>query len=741
MSIKNPSRRLVIFGGLAAGGGLAVGWALSPFSTLDRAHRLAGRPGASMLGAWVRIGADNTVTVIVPHAEMGQGVHTSLPMMLAEELDADWSLVRVEQAPADMAFATTAMGQGYLLGNLDIPRLATGVLDFGLLKLGQYMNFQMTGGSMSVRFTGVLGMRRAGAAARAMLIQAAATGWAVPATEITAKSSRLQHSASGRSATFGEMAERAAVLSVPLKAPLKRKADYTIVGRPLARLDIPAKVDGSAIYSADVRLPGMLYGAIASSPTFGGLLKSVDGASVGNARGVERVVTLPDAVVVLADNTWRARSALDALKPVWNDGAKAGTSSATIFAAMDAALLRGEFKKDHAIGDAPGALASARRTIEATYRLPYLSHAQMEPVNCIAWFKGTKLEIWGGFQHPLLARAHAAKSAGLPIDNVTIHHTVMGGGFGRRGSTLDFLAKTVAVAKQVDVPVQLSWSREEDMTQGFYRNAAVAKLRAGLDAQGRVAAWVSSFTDRHEPSDATTLHYTIPHQLARHVATNNPIPWGPWRSVDHTLHGFFIESFMDELAHAAGQDPFEFRRAHLGAAPRHRAVLERAAAMSGWAVPSPPGRARGIAIRESFGTIVAQVAEVSVSPRGRVRVHKLFSACDPGEVVNPATFSAQIRGGAIFGLSATLYGEITIANGRVVEQNFPDYEMVRMAEAPTQEVSIIESGAPMGGAGEPGTPPVAAAVANAVFALTGHRIRELPLRKLDLRKPPGAAQS
>lgn len=741
MSLKHPSRRLVIFGGLAAGGGLAVGWALSPFSTLDRARRLAGRSGASMLGAWVRIGADNTVTVIVPHAEMGQGAHTSLPMMLAEELDADWSLVRVEQAPADMAFATTAFLQGYLLGHWDVPRLATAAVDFGMRKIGEFMNLQMTGGSMSVRFTGVLGMRRAGAAARAMLIEAAAAKWAVPASEIVARSSRLQHLASGRSATFGEMAERAALVSVPLKTSLKRRSDYTISGRPLPRVDIPAKVDGSALYSADVRLPGMLYGAIASSPTFGGSLKSVDTAVAGKARGVARIVTLPDAVVVLADNTWRARSALDALKPDWNDGPKAGTSSATIFAAMDAALQRGEFKKDHAVGDAPRALASAQLTIKATYRLPYLSHAQMEPVNCIAWFRGTKLEVWGGFQHPLHARAHAAKSAGLPIDNITIHHAVMGGGFGRRGSTLDFLAKTVAAAKQVDVPVQLSWSREEDMTQDFYRNAAIAQLEAALDAQGRVAAWVHSFTDRHEPADAAAVHYAIPHQLARHVETSNPIPWGPWRSVDHTLHGFFIESFMDEMAHAAGQDPFEFRRAHLSAAPRHRAVLERAAAMSAWTVPAPAGRARGIAIRESFGTIVAQVAEVSVDSRGRVRVHKLFSACDPGEVVNPVTFAAQIRGGAIFGLSATLYGEITIAKGRVVQQNFPDYEMVRMAQAPSQEVSIIESGAPMGGAGEPGTPPVAAAVANAVFALTGHRLRELPLRKFDLCKPPGAAQS
>src|SRR5262245_2454172 len=338
MRPSKPSRRLVIFGGLAAGGGLAIGWALAPFSTLARAQRLAGRAEASMLGAWVRISSDNTATVIIPHAEMGQGVHTSLPMMLAEELDADWSLVRVEQAPADVAFATVAMGQGYLLGDRDIPRLAVGVVDFGLSKLGQYMNFQMTGGSMSVRFTGVLGMRRAGAAARAMLIEAAAAAWGVPAAAVETKASRLQHTASGRSATYGEMAERAAILAVPAKPPLKRKSQYAIVGRPLPRLDIPAKVDGTATYGADVRLPGLLFGAIASSPVFGGTLKRVDTAPARRVRGVSQIVTLPDAVAVLADNTWRARTALDLLNPVWDDGAKGGMSSATIFTAMDAAL-------------------------------------------------------------------------------------------------------------------------------------------------------------------------------------------------------------------------------------------------------------------------------------------------------------------------------------------------------------------------------------------------------------------
>ncbi|MBL0075761.1 MAG: xanthine dehydrogenase family protein molybdopterin-binding subunit [Rhodocyclaceae bacterium] len=725
------SRRFFIFSGIAAAGGLAIGYALMPLTTLGRARKIAGKDGATMVTAWVRIGTDNSVTVIVPHSEMGQGVHTSLPMMLAEELDADWSLVRMEQAPADKAFANAALAQGFLRGDKTIPSVLAGTADFSFRKIAEVINLQVTGGSTSVRFTGVEGMRRTGAAARAMLIKAAATSWGVPEAEVIAKQSKLSH-ASGKTATYGEMAAIAASFDAPADVPLKAKKDYTIVGKPIARFDIPPKVDGTAVYGLDLRLPNLSFAVVAASPVFGGTLKSVDAAPAKAMRGVKQVVKLADAVAVVADNTWRAKEALLALKPVWDDGPNATISSQSIFAAMDAALDAGKFKTDHSTGDADAVLKGAKKIIEATYCVPYLAHATMETVNCTAHFENDKLTVWGGFQDGLGARAAAAKFAGISIDDVSLHHTAMGGGFGRRGSTLNYLKHAIGVARQVQGPVQVVFTREEDMTQDNYRHASVSRMKAALDEKGKVTAWLHQFTEKFDPPEATMVNYDFANQASRYVKGLNPIPWGPWRSVDHTQMGFFIETFVDELAYAAGQDPFAFRRAHLGGAPRHKAVLELAAAMAGWETKPAQGRARGIAIRDAFGTIVAQVAEVSLNADGRVRVHQVWSAVDPGEVINPATFVAQIQGGAIYGLTAALYGEITIDKGRVVQRNFPDYEMVRMADAPQHEVRFIESGARTGGAGEPGTAPIAAAVGNALFALTGKRIRELPFKNFDL---------
>jgi len=725
------SRRLVIFGGAATAGGLAVGYALMPFQTLDRAKGMIAKEGSTPLSAWVRIGTDNTVTVIVPHSEMGQGVHTSMPMMLAEELDADWSLVRMEQAPADMAFANGALAREYLRGDMSIPSWMSGAAEFGSRKVAEFMNLQITGGSTAVRMTGVRGMRMSGAAARWMLIKAAAAAWGVPESEIVAKKSKLSH-ASGKSATYGEMAAAAAAFDPPVDVPLKAKKDYTIVGQPIARFDIPGKVDGSAKYGIDLRLPNMTYAVIAASPVFGGTLKSVDEKPAMAMKGVKKVVKLPAAVAVVADNTWRAKEALAALQPVWDEGKNAGVTQASIFAAKEAALAKGGLTEDHASGNVDEALKGAKNVIEATYKVPFLAHATMEVMNCTAHFEGDKLTIWGGFQDGLGAKARAAKAAGIPIDNVMLHHTAMGGGFGRRGGTLDYIDKAVAVARQVEGPVQVVFTREEDMTQDFYRHASLAKMRAAIDDKGKVTAWLHTFTEKHDPPEAIRVNYDFANQAARYASDTNPIPWGQWRSVDHTQQGFFIETFMDELAAAAGKDPFEFRRAHLEGAPRHKAALELVAEMANWSTPPEQGRARGIAIRDAFGTIVAQVAEVSVGTDGRARVHKVWSAVDPGEVINPATFTAQIQGGAIYGLTAALYGEISIDKGRVVQQNFPDYEMVRMAEAPEHEVRFIESGARTGGAGEPGTAPIAAAVGNAIFALTKKRIRELPFRKATL---------
>lgn len=725
------TRRLVIFGGAAvAGGGLLVGYATLPWQTLDRARQIGGKPGETMLSAWVRIAKDNSVTVIVPHSEMGQGVHTSLPMMLAEELDADWSLVRMEQAPADMAFANQGLARGFMMDMTgSAPAFLSGPLDFMSRKTAEAMNLQVTGGSTSVRWTGVEGMRRTGAAARLMLVKAAAAAWGVDEASITTADSRLTHAASGKSATYGEMAEAAATQSVPVDCPLKAKKDYKIVGKPIKRFDIPAKVDGSAVYGLDKRLPGMRFAVISASPVFGGKLKFVDEKPALAMKGVSQVVKLEDAVVVVADNTWRAKEALAALSPVWDEGANAGVTSASIIAGMDAALAKDGLSEEHGAGDVDAALAGAKKVVEARYEVPYLSHAPMEVMNTTVHLEGDKLSVWGGFQDGLAARVLAAQTAGLPVDNVTLNHTAMGGGFGRRlPQYMDYLALAVKVGMQVKGPVQLVYTREEDMTHGFFRHASVAKMKGVLDDKGRVTAWLSSVAERHDPPEASRINYSIANQAVRYASGTNPLPWGAWRSVDHTQLGFFIETFMDELAHAAGQDPYAFRRAHLASAPRHLAVLDLVAEMSGWSTPAPAGRARGISIREAFGSIVAQVAEVSLGAEGLPRVHRLWTAVDPGEVVNPATFVAQIEGGAIFGLSAALYGAITVDKGRVVEQNFPDYEMVRMADAPVQQVKVIESGARTGGAGEPGTAPVAAAVGNALFALTGVRVRALPFR-------------
>ena len=727
------TRRKLMVSAALAGGGVLLGYAMAPFSTIDRARKLAAGDGA-LLVTWVKITPDNRVTVIVPHSEMGQGVHTAMPMMLAEELDADWALVSMEQAPADMAFANGPLAKGYLSGDASIPKFLSGLTDFGGRKIAEFMNMQMTGGSTAVRFTGVVGMRRAGAAARWMLIQAAANEWKVAADEITTKDSRLMHAASGRSASYGDMASKAVDFDPPANLPLKDSNAYTIVGTPKQRFDIPAKVNGSAIYGVDVRLPNMMFAAIKACPVFGGKLKSFDAKAVSAMRGVKSVHAVGEnSVAVIADNFWRAQQAMLALPIEWDEGANAAHSSASVLAGMQAALEKGEFENDHAFGDAEAATKSAAKIVEAIYSVPYLAHATMEPMNCTAHFSSGKLEVWGGFQDGLGARVRAAKVADLPLENVTLHHTAMGGGFGRRASTLNYLDQAVLLARQVDYPVNVIWSREEDMTQDYYRNASVSNMRAGLNAAGRPVSWQQDYTEKRDPEDATWIPYAIADRRARVVSGTDPIPFGAWRSVAHTQHGFFIESFMDELAHAAGRDPFEYRRDLLGDAPEQKVVLEAAAQMSGWGSPLPMGRARGIALRQSFGTIVAQVAEVSVSSEGQARVHKVWCAVDPGEVINPDTLVAQMESGIIYGLTAALYGEISIDRGRVVEQNFPDYEMLRQADAPMIEVKLMPSGRPTGGAGEPGTPPIAAAVSNAIFSLTRQRIRSLPLRKHDLR--------
>jgi isoquinoline 1-oxidoreductase beta subunit len=728
---KKPSRRFVILGALAAGGGAAIGFALMPFSRLGEQRAMLAKDREHALLGALRIGADDKVTVIIPHADMGVGNGTALAQQLAEELDADWAKIGIERAPGETAFANYALGQAYLRGDTAIPAALAGPAWLVTRRIAESMNLQITGGSTAIRFTGMEGMRHAGACARWMLTRAAAAAWKVPASEITVENGRLKH-ASGKDSGFGAFAEAALAFDPPARLPFKARADYKIVGQSKQRLDIPMKVNGAAKYSGDVRLPDMVFAAIRATPVPGGTLQSVDEAPAKAMRGVSAVIKTPNAVAVLADSFWRANQAVNALDPKWNDGANAGMSSAATLTAMEAAVKgEGDLKKDYAQGDGEKVFASAKTVVERVYTVPYLAHAAMEPVGCVAQFKDGKLTIWGAFQDALGAKAQAMKTAGLPDANVKIIHTEMGGAFGRRGSTLDFLDHAIAIAKQTDKAVNLTYTREEDMTHDFYRNASAAYMRAVLDKDGRPLAVSHNYAERNDPKESSEFPYAIAGKQAKFVTGLNPAPWGAWRSVDHSIHGFFIESFVDELAHEAKADPMAYRRELLVEEPRFAATLEAVAQMSNWnSAKADKTAGLGVSVVISFGTVVAQVVRV-VLEGGKPRVTDVWLAADPGLCVNPDGFAQQMESGVIYGLTAALYGEITIDKGRVQQTNFPDYPMIKMADCPKIHVKILESGAATGGAGEPGTPPIAAAVANGLFALTGKRARSLPLAKQD----------
>lgn len=725
---KGPSRRLLILGGLAAGGGIAIGAALSPFSRLDEQRKLAGRPGESVLLSALRIAPDDTITVIYPHADMGAGNGTALAQIVADELDADWSKVRIERAPAEVAFANGALAQGFLRGDIEIPEAMAGLGWLVTRRIAETLHLQITGGSTAIAITGMEGMRHAGASARYMLARAAAKAWGVPVDDVVVASGRLTH-ASGKSAGFGEFAEASLAFDPPARLPFKAKTAYTQIGLSRPRLDIPAKVTGEAIYSGDVRLPGMVFAAIRACPTPGGTLASVDAGPAEASRGVVKVVKLPNAVAVLADNFWRARKAVEALEPQWAQGAKAGLDSAATLVAMGAGVKGAKLRKDHAKGDTAKALdAPDAKIVERTYTVPYLAHAAMETVGCVAHMREGRLEIWGAFQDSLGARYHAAKTSGLDPAQVALNHTEMGGAFGRRAFNLDFLDHAIALARTTEAPVNLIYTREEDMTHDFYRNASVARMRAILDEEGLPVAVSHHYAERNDPKDASHFPYSLENVDVKFSTGDNAAPWGAWRSVDHSVQGFFIESFIDELAHEAGQDPYQYRRRLLADDARSLAVLDAAAEMAGWTQPAGARpRALGIAIKKSFGTVVCEIAEVAIGADGSVRVPNVWVAADPGLVINPNGFAQQMESGVIYGLTAALYGEITFRDGQVVQRNFLDYPMVKMADCPRISVRIMESGARTGGAGEPATPPIAAAVANALFAATGKRVRNLPI--------------
>lgn len=738
------SRRGFITTGVIAGGGLIVGATLPLGQRAAKLSPLVAKEGETLVSAWVKLDANNVLTVIAPHSEMGQGAQTALTQMLADELDADWNRVKFQEAPAVKEYANYPLTKGYLLGDADIPKILVPTVDGLAFQASKALDLQITGGSTSVALTGVYGMRVAGAAVREMLQSAAAQAWQVAAEEIDLVDSHLIHQASNRRAKFADFATVAAGMTPSVSPKLKDPSDFKIMGKSVQRLDIPAKVDGSANFALDIQLPNMLYATVHRAPVFGAKIESLDDTAARQMPGVVDIIQLPsqqdsstehgvngDAVAVVAEGYWQAKQALAKLAIQWSATGNESVSSDSIFEQFSRDLDAGlERETDRLEGDVESLVANADQLIEAEYRVPYLAHACMEPLNATAWVKDGRCELWIGCQNPLGFQTAAAQALGLDADNVTVHNQLMGGGFGRKAYT-DWGVQAVLIAAQVNRPVKLIWSREEDTRQDFYRPAAQSRFRAALDTAGQLKTWENSYVNKMEPATAPLIPYAVDAQDIGYVASPTHIPLGPWRSVDHTQHGFFTESFIDEVAAAASADAYQYRAALLKDKPRHLAVLDRAATEAQWNKPLAEGRGRGIALQESFGSIVAQVVEVTVNA-GNLSVDRVVAVIDAGFAVSPDGITAQIESGIIYGLSAALYGEISIAKGAVTQSNFHDYQSVRITDAPLIETHIINSGEAWGGAGEPGTPPIAPALANAIYNATGQRIRQLPIKNIDL---------
>jgi len=719
--MRKWTRRAFIGTGTLAGGGFVLGVAGVAFSPSRHSVVADDAATTGQLTTWLLVTPDNLVTVLVPHCEMGQGSQTALAMMAAEEMEADWNLVRVKEAPATDEYANAYIARAF---GGEIPARFGRAFDYGTYRVARWYGTQATGGSTAVRGTGRYGMSVAGAAAKEMLIAAAAERFGVSAGECKAASSRILHAASGRSATFGELASAAAKFSVPSNPVLKDPDTYTIRRTARQRFDIRSKVNGSAVYGIDFTLPAMLYAAVEIAPVYGGKLVSVDSTPAEAMPGVKRVVRLENAVAVVADSYWHARKAIASLKPQFDDAGHGGVSTESIFAAFDQSL-----------GAVPDTPKNAATLVTADYRVPFLAHATMEPMVCTARVESDRAEIWAGVQDPLNARSAAAKALGMDVERVKLTNLPLGGGFGRRlPFTYDYVELGARIGKAMSpVPVKLVWSRENDIQHDYYRPAGMARFAGALDQNGMPVAARCHYAGGGD-GESVFMPYAIADKRADSRDASHPIRTGAWRSVLNSQHGFFKESFIDELAHAAGKDPFLFRRDLMSDQPRFRAALEKAAAMANWSTPLPAGEGRGIAITESFGTIVAEVAHVTVSPEGGLRIRNVFAAVDCGDVVNIDTAKAQVEGGIIFGLSAALLSEITIAQGRVVEKNFRDYRMIHIADAPQIEVDFIRSDAKLGGLGEPAVPPIAPAVTNAIFAATGVRVRELPIKNHPLAR-------
>ena len=750
----------------AAGTALTVGWAiLPPRQRLSTSQPLPVGPGQQAFNGWVKIATDDSVTVMVPKSEMGQGVLTSLAMVLADELDADWARVRTEHPPLDAIYnnlATVVDGLPFHPGDDGaIKRLAGHLTAKTMREIG----LQVTGGSSSIKDLW-LPMREAGASARAMLVAAAAQAWGVPAADIQVAKGVVRHAASGRQLRFAELAERAARLPLPDKPTLKTPAQFTLIGQPMRRQEAAAKHDGSARFGIDTLQPGQRFASVLLCPTLGGAVASFDAKAALALPGVLQVVVVPPlrggsgGVAAIAATPWQAMVAAKAVVVQWAHGPAATLNSAGIGRQLRERLAADDGFAYFQQGDAPAALAQAARTLKAEYSAPLLAHATLEPQNCTVLYTpdakdGPRATVWAPTQVPGLGRWAAAQALGLQSDEVLMQVTLLGGGFGRR-LEVDFIAQAAHVAKALPgVPVQTCWSREQDSTHDFYRPPCVARYQAGFDAQGRLTAWqaasagpsiIHQFLGRQfglpgGGPDKTTAEgafdqpYEWPAAHISHAIVALPVPVGFWRSVGHSHQAFFKESFVDEAAHVAGQDPLAFRLALLKNHPRHAAVLQRAATVAGWGQPLAPAadgapRARGIALHQSFGSTVAQVAEVSLDPADtkRIRVHRVVAAIDCGTAVNPNHIRQQMEGAVVFGLGAALYGEVTLEAGQVQQTNFHQQALLRGADCPLITTEILPSTEPPEGVGEPGTPPIAPAVANAVFALTGQRLRSLPLR-------------
>ena len=747
-------RRHFIIGTVLAAGALGVGWlAAPPRQRLVGAKPLPVGPGEAALNGWVKVGSDNSVTVMMSQAEMGQGVHTGLAMVLADEMDAAWESVRLEQAPLDSIYNN----QAAIVDSLPFDPGDDGLMKRGTVHvlrrvLREIPGMAGTGGSSSIRDQW-LPLRQAGASARIMLIGAAAQAWKVRAAECTTESGTVRHP-SGKSATYGELAAAAAQQPLPKDPPLKAAAQFRLIGRDVRRLDNAAKLNGAAGYAIDAAPAGLLYASIRMCPTIGGRVASFNAAQAFKQQGVVKVLAvepvkgslagtgaIAGGVAVIADTPWHAMRALETVQIEWDHGAATNLSSAGIFASLTQALDTHAGSAHLQRGDVAQALKRAAKTITAEYRVPFLAHATMEPMNCTVKYANGAATVWAATQAQGLARHAVAKALGIAASRVDIRVPYLGGGFGRRYLS-DCMVQAAQLARATGgAPVQLIWSREEDITHDFYRPAFIARCEGGFDAAGKLIAWklTSAGSNMGAPSfigassdGAANTPYRVPNMRFAHEALESPVTMGIWRSVANSQNAFFIESFLDELAASSGVDPLALRATLLaGNAPALR-VLNRAAQLCGWGTPAaaPDGarRARGIALHRCFGSTVAQVAEVSVNAAREIRVHRVTCVIDCGVAVNPNLIRQQIEGGVIFGLSAALHGQITIEKGQVQQSNFHDYVPLRMSECPQLQTEIIADGTTPGGVGETGTPPIAPAVANAVFALTGQRLRELPLK-------------